>query len=165
MVKVQYTSTTYNPDYMSLGAAGMDLSVVTMDKVYGLVEFMDEYQEEAILHPGACLMVRTGVNLSIPHGYSGSLRLRSSVAKQGLIIPNAPGTIDSDYKGEVCVLLSNISKESVCIKRGNRVAQVVIQFTPQADLEKIDYQQMKKLSDSSIRGDGGFGSTGKNSKV
>lgn len=97
---------------------------------------------------------RTGFAIEIPEGFEGQIRLRSSAASQGLIIPNAPGTIDADYRGEVCILLRNLTLDPIEIGGGMRVAQLVIAPVARAVVAEVD-----ELGETK-RGDGGFGSTG-----
>ncbi|MDP3545710.1 MAG: dUTP diphosphatase [Phreatobacter sp.] len=125
------------------GAAGMDL-------VAALPE-----DAPITLEPRARAAVPTGLELAIPPGYEGQVRPRSGLAiRHGLTVLNAPGTIDSDYRGEVKVLLINLGDEPVKIARGERIAQLVIAPVTVADLITVE-----KL-DETTRGIGGFGSTG-----
>jgi dUTP pyrophosphatase len=102
------------------------------------------------------VLAGTGISLSIPPGYEGQIRPRSGWAlKDGITVLNSPGTIDSDYVGEIKVLLINLGHESVEIKRGDRIAQLVI-----APVVKVELVLVDKL-ETSARGAGGFGSTGK----
>jgi len=126
------------------GAAGMDL-------VAALPE-----DAPVTLAPGARAAVPTGLELAIPRGYEGQVRPRSGLAiKHGLTVVNAPGTVDSDYRGEIKVLLINLGDEPVNIARGERIAQLVIAPVTVADLITVE-----KL-DETTRGIGGFGSTGR----
>jgi dUTP pyrophosphatase len=130
------------PRYMSAGAAGMDLSSAA-----------DEPIEIA---PGGRVAVPTGLALEIPAGFEGQVRPRSGLARKfGITLPNAPGTIDSDYRGEVQVLLANLGTEAYVINPGDRIAQLVIAPVVTAELEEADSLE------NSQRGDGGFGHTGK----
>ena len=160
MAKIKIFSDPYKPKYATLGSAGLDLYVVNIDILHG-GENLDEYKEEAVIQPGGRCMVRTGTKVVLPHGYSGSIRLRSSLGKEGWIIPNAPGTIDSDYRGEICILLTNTSNHAMVLTRGLRVAQLVPEYTPQLEIEYVGYHDYHNESNSTIRGGGGFGSTGK----
>jgi dUTP pyrophosphatase len=122
-----------------------------MDLVAALPE-----DEPLMLAPFARAAVPTGLELAIPPGYEGQVRPRSGLAmKHGLTVVNAPGTIDSDYRGEVKVLLINLGDESVLIARGQRIAQLVVAPVTVADLITVE-----KLDDTT-RGTGGFGSTGR----
>lgn len=129
------------PAYATEGSAGMDLrSALT---------------EELVLGPGERGVVPTGLRMAIPRGYEGCVRPRSGLAmKQGLTVTNSPGTIDSDYRGEVKVLVINLGKESVTLKRGDRVAQLLV-----SPVAKAAIRQVRSL-DETARGGGGFGHTG-----
>lgn len=129
------------PAYMTPGSAGLDLPAA-LDK-------------PLIVQPHQIVLVPTGLTLAIPPGYEGQVRPRSGLAiKKGLTVVNAPGTIDSDYRGEVMVGLINLGQEAVTIARGDRVAQLVIAPVTQADLA-----ESSELPDTG-RGSGGFGHTG-----
>ena len=128
------------PRYMTAHAAGMDLSSA-----------LDDVLE---LAPGKRALVPCGFAIAIPEGYEGQVRPRSGLAlKHGLSIPNAPGTIDSDYRGEVCVLVINLGEEAMRIAPGDRIAQLVISPVTRAELDEVE-----SLDDTS-RGSGGFGHT------
>ncbi|HEV3077420.1 MAG TPA: dUTP diphosphatase [Thermoanaerobaculia bacterium] len=110
---------------------------------------------EAVLRPGERLLVPTGLALEIPPGWEGQVRPRSGLAlRHGIGMVNAPGTIDSDYRGEVGVLLINLGSEPFTLRRGDRIAQLVI-----ARVESVEWVEAEAL-DGSDRGEGGFGSTG-----
>ena len=129
------------PHYMSEGASGADL--------YAAVE------TELTLEPYQIRAIPTGIFLEIPVGYEAQVRARSGLAlKNGLAVVNAPGTIDSDYRGEVCVILCNLGKEPFKIRRGMRIAQLVFQPVMRAELEEIEELQKTR------RNEGGFGHTG-----
>ena len=129
------------PRYMTEHAAGMDL--------------LADVAEDVVLTPGARCMVPTGLALAIPQGYEGQVRPRSGLARRdGLTVLNAPGTIDADYRGEVQVLLVNLGTAPVAVRRGDRIAQLVV-----APVARVAWQEVTTLS-ASGRGDGGFGSTG-----
>jgi dUTP pyrophosphatase len=105
--------------------------------------------------PGEILLVPTGLILGIPPGYEGQVRPRSGLAvRHGISIPNAPGTIDADYRGELKVILINLGREPFTINRGDRIAQLIIAPAPMVSLEEVDD------IDSTARGEGGFGHTG-----
>jgi dUTP pyrophosphatase len=129
------------PKYMSAGAAGLDLASAA---------------DEAItLAPGARTAVPTGLAFAIPQGFEGQVRPRSGLArKHGITLTNTPGTIDSDYRGEVQVLLVNLGQEAHTIQPGDRIAQLVIAPVVEAELEEAD------SLDDTARGAGGFGHTG-----
>jgi len=129
------------PSYHSKGAAGIDLCAAVEEKV--------------VLVPGEIRCISTGIRLSIPEGYEGQVRPRSGLAlKHGIGILNAPGTIDSDYRGIVGVILFNFSKKPFTIKRGDRIAQLVIAPVIQVKLKEAN------SIDETDRGEGGFGHTG-----
>lgn len=129
------------PAYATAGAAGLDLQAAIADPV--------------ILAPGERRVIPTGLTIAVPTGYEAQVRPRSGLAlKQGLSIPNAPGTIDSDYRGEVGVILINLGQAPVTIERGMRIAQLVL-----AKVEQLAWESVTSL-DETARGTGGFGSTG-----
>ena len=130
------------PRYMSAGAAGLDLASAA---------------DEAItIPPGGRVAVPTGLAFEIPQGFEGQVRPRSGLARKfGITLPNAPGTIDSDYRGEVMVLLANLGAEAYVVQPGDRVAQLVIAPVVTAELEEVESLEESK------RGDGGFGHTGR----
>jgi len=131
------------PVYATEGAAGMD--VVSA--------------EDVTLAPGARYPVATGLALAIPQGYEIQVRPRSGLAlKHGITVPNTPGTIDSDYRGELKVILINHGAEDFVIARGDRVAQLVL-----APVVQAAWQEVEEL-DATERGAGGFGSTGGHAK-
>jgi dUTP pyrophosphatase len=132
-------STLPLPAYMSPGAAGMDL-VADVEAVE--------------LAPGARALVGTGIAIALPGGYEGQVRPRSGLAvRHGLTVLNAPGTIDSDYRGEVQVLLVNLGHEVVTVRRGDRIAQLVV-----APVIRVVWSESTTL-EGTVRGAGGFGST------
>ena len=132
------------PAYETAGSAGMDLrAAVPKD-------------QPMTLAPDARALVPTGLKIALPLGYEAQVRARSGLAlKHGVICPNAPGTIDSDYRGECGVILANIGAEPFVIRRGERIAQLVI-----AKHERADWVEVETL-DETARGTGGFGSTGR----
>ena len=128
------------PSYATAGAAGMDVVAA----------------EELILQPGQRHAVATGLSVAIPEGYEVQVRPRSGLAlKHGITCLNTPGTIDSDYRGEVKVILANLGSEPFEIKRGERIAQLV-----PAPVLKAEFRTVESL-DETQRGAGGFGSTGR----
>lgn len=131
------------PEYATPGAAGMDLmAAVPAD-------------EPVQVLPGARAAVPTGLAFAIPQGFEGQVRPRSGLAlKNGVTVLNAPGTIDSDYRGEVKVILVNTSNEPFEVSRGMRIAQIVF-----ARVEQVKLQEADSLDDTA-RGSSGFGSTG-----
>ena len=131
------------PGYETSGSAGMDLRAAVPD------------HEPMILKPGARAMVPTGMCWAIPEGFEVQIRPRSGLAaKAGVTCLNTPGTIDSDYRGEVKVILINLGEEDFTIRRGDRIAQMVAAPVAQADWTEVD------SLDDTARGAGGFGSTG-----
>jgi dUTP pyrophosphatase len=111
--------------------------------------------EETVLRPGERLRVPTGLALEIPPGWEGQVRPRSGLAlRHGIGVVNAPGTIDSDYRGEVAVILVNLGEAPFAIQRGDRIAQLVI-----APVATVEWEEAEALGEST-RGAGGFGSTG-----
>lgn len=128
------------PKYMTPGSAGLDLCA---DKPFELA-------------PMARVLVPTGLSLEIPVGYEGQVRPRSGLAMtSGITVLNSPGTIDSDYRGELKVLLINLSDQKYRASRGERIAQLVI-----SKVERAELVEVTELTDSA-RGAGGFGSTGR----
>lgn len=141
-VAVINTSQNNLPAYETLSSAGMDVRAAL--------------NETVTLHPLERKLIPTGLFLEIPHGYEVQVRPRSGLAyKNGVTVLNAPGTIDADYRGEVGVLLVNLSNESFTIASGDRIAQLVV-----AKVEQIEWKPTDQLSETE-RGEGGFGSTGK----
>jgi len=129
------------PQYASEGAAGVDLLLAG---------------DSIALEPGQRVLAPTGIQIAIPQGYEGQIRLRSGFARRtGCVLPNSPGTIDSDYRGELLVLLMNVSHERVVVERGERFAQLVV-----APVARVEWTEVATLPESS-RGSGGFGSTGR----
>ncbi len=129
------------PEYHTEGSAGMDLA----------------YCGDAItVEPGDRTLLSTGISIAISPGYEGQVRPRSGLAiKHGITLPNSPGTIDADYRGEVRVIIANIGAEPVTFQHGDRIAQLVI-----APVTTVEITESEKLPDTQ-RGEGGFGSTGK----
>ena len=129
------------PRYMSPGAAGFDLPAAV--------------DSELAVEPGAFASVPTGLFVAIPPGYEGQVRPRSGLAvKHGVTVLNTPGTVDSDYRGEVRVILVNHGSEPFTVRRGDRIAQMIIAPVTRAHLEPLDELP------STRRGEGGFGHTG-----
>lgn len=132
------------PAYTTVGAAGMD--VVSA--------------EDVTIAPGERHAVATGLALAIPEGYEIQVRPRSGLAlKHGISVPNTPGTIDSDYRGELKVILINLGGEPFAIARGDRVAQLVL-----APVVQAAWEEVAELG-ATTRGEGGFGSTGGHAKL
>jgi len=129
------------PEYMSAGAAGMDLLAAVENGI--------------TLQPGEIRFVPAGIFIALPEGFEVQLRPRSGLAlKKGISIVNSPGTVDSDYRGEVGVIMINLGKEPVLIDRGMRIAQMVIQ-----EVVKGKWEEVSEL-DETERNSGGFGHTG-----
>ncbi|MEL6483727.1 MAG: dUTP diphosphatase [Bacteroidota bacterium] len=129
------------PHYETPGAAGMDLRA--------------NLEESVRLKPLERAIIPTGLFLELPMGYEAQVRPRSGLAaKKGITVLNAPGTVDADYRGEVGVILANVSNEDFLVNNGERIAQLVI-----AKHERIDWEKVEVLSETN-RGAGGFGSTG-----
>lgn len=132
------------PAYATSGAAGMDIVSA----------------EQVTIAPGARHAVATGFAVAIPEGYEIQVRPRSGLAlKHGISVPNTPGTIDSDYRGELKVILINLGDEPFAIARGDRIAQLVLAPVVQAAWDEVDEL------DATDRGEGGFGSTGGHAKL
>jgi dUTP pyrophosphatase len=130
------------PEYATEGSAGCDLRAAI--------------EADLTITPGGRALVPTGIALAIPPGFEGQVRMRSGLAHDhGLALLNAPGTVDSDYRGELRVIVANLGSEPVTIRRGDRIAQIV--FAPVA---RADFEQVPELP-KSARDTGGFGSTGK----
>lgn len=129
------------PAYMSEHAAGLDLYAANADPI--------------TIAPGEIKRIPTGLFLEIPPGYEGQVRARSGLAlRHGLMLPNAPGTIDADYRGELQVILGNCGREPYTIERGTRFAQLII-----APVARVEVVEVTELTES-MRGGGGFGHTG-----
>lgn len=129
------------PAYATSGAAGMD--------VHAAVD------QPLVVQPGSIALVPTGLVMAIPKGFECQVRSRSGLAaRNGIFALNAPGTIDSDYRGEVKVILANISGDPFTIERGSRIAQLVV-----ARHEQVEWRAVEAV-DATERGSGGFGSTG-----
>ena len=129
------------PEYATSGSAGMDIHAAV--------------EEPVTLQPGEVHMVPTGLAFAVPHGFECQVRSRSGLAaKHGVFALNSPGTIDSDYRGEVKVILANFSKAPFTIERGTRIAQIVV-----AKHEHVTWNEVETLEET-VRGEGGFGSTG-----
>jgi dUTP pyrophosphatase len=132
------------PAYETADAAGMDLRAAV------------EEATPLTLAPGARAMVPTGLTIALPPGYEAQVRPRSGLAaKHGITCLNSPGTIDADYRGEVKVILINLGQEPFVIKRGERIAQMIIAPVTRAELKVVS------VLDETGRGAGGFGSTGR----
>ena len=141
IVKIINNSKNELPKYETLFSAGMDLRA--------------NLEESIVLKPSQRLVVKTGLFISLQQGYEAQIRPRSGLAlKKGVTVLNSPGTIDADYRGEIGVILINLSDSDFEINTGDRIAQMII-----AKHETIEWEAADKL-DESVRGDKGFGSTG-----
>tara|TARA_B100001146_G_scaffold225257_1_gene249114 strand:- start:42676 stop:43110 length:435 start_codon:yes stop_codon:yes gene_type:complete len=140
-IKIVNTSEHPLPSYETIASAGMDLRAQVL--------------EPSTLQPLQRAIVKTGLFIELPVGYEAQVRPRSGLAaKKGITVLNAPGTIDADYRGEIGVILVNLSNEAFTIENGERIAQLVI-----AKHERAQWEEVKELSKTD-RGAGGFGSTG-----
>ena len=129
------------PEYETESASGLDLRAAV--------------KEELAMHPGEIKLVPTGIAVSIPQGYEGQIRPRSGLAlRYGIGMVNSPGTIDSDYRGEIGLILINWGREPFLTKRGDRIAQMVIAPVSKAEVIEVDDLE------STSRGQGGFGHSG-----
>jgi dUTP pyrophosphatase len=129
------------PAYMTAHAAGADLCAAV--------------REDLTLEPGARAMVPTGFSIALPEGYEAQIRPRSGLALRfGVTCLNTPGTIDADYRGPVNVILANLGSEVVVIRRGDRIAQMIV-----APVSRAEFAEVETLVET-VRGEGGFGSTG-----
>lgn len=142
-VKIVNNSNNPSPSYATEGSAGMDLRAYVNGS------------GSVILLPGEIKVVRTGLHIQLPMNYEAQIRPRSGLAaKYGVTVLNTPGTIDSDYTGEIKIILINLSNNEYVIKNGDRIAQMIIN-----KYERIELKEVNKL-DETIRADGGFGHTG-----
>ena len=144
MTKIQIkklSNEVLTPKYETSGSSGMDIAAYI--------------EKEIIINPGEKALIPTGFSLSIPQGYEVQIRPRSGLAaKKGVTILNTPGTIDSDYRGEIKVILINLSKDKFFVKKGERIAQMVV-----CPIQQVIIEEVSELSETN-RGIGGFGSTG-----
>ncbi|NNK73858.1 MAG: dUTP diphosphatase [Flavobacteriaceae bacterium] len=140
-IKIRNTSNNPVPNYETILSAGMDLK--------------SALDEDVILEPLERTLIKTGLFIELPAGFEAQIRPRIGLAlKKGITVLNSPGTIDADYRGEIGVILVNLSNEPVRIKAGERVAQMVV-----ARYEQAHWKEVEVLTETS-RGEGGFGSTG-----
>lgn len=145
-IKVKRISSSFDdiplPAYATPGSSGMDIRAAVAD--------------ELVIHPKEIILIPTNLSVEIPSGYEIQVRPRSGLAaNHGIGILNSPGTIDSDYRGEIKIILINLGKEDFIIKRGDRIAQLVVSKVYSAKLIN------KSNLNESHRGEGGFGHTGK----
>lgn len=142
-VKIINKSDMKLPKYETIGSAGMDL--------------LANVDEPMTLEPMQRSLVPTGLFIEIPEGFEGQVRPRSGLAiKHGITLINCVGTIDSDYRGELCIPMVNLGSDSFVIEKGDRVAQLVI-----CQYKRVELVEVEEIADSQ-RGEGGFGSTGVN---
>ncbi len=129
------------PKYETAGSAGMDLTA--------------SIDEDIIIKSGEIKLIKTGIAIALEKGFEAQIRPRSGLAlKNGITVLNTPGTIDSDYRGEICVILINHSKLDFVVSRGMRIAQMIIAKYQQAEIIEVENL------DETVRGSSGFGSTG-----
>jgi len=141
IVKIKNTSNHKLPSYETIASAGMDVRA--------------HIEAPITLQPLERTIVKTGLFIELPIGFEAQVRPRSGLAaKKGITVLNSPGTIDADYRGEIGVILVNLSKEDFVIENGERIAQLII-----AKHERAEWQVVTELSET-LRGKGGFGSTG-----
>ena len=141
-VKIVNKSLNELPEYSTQHAAGLDLRANLTDTV--------------ILEPFERKLIPTGLYIELPVGFEAQVRPRSGLAlKRGITVLNSPGTIDADYRGEIQVILINLSSEKFIIQHGERIAQMIV-----ASHEKVNWEKVEFLDDT-VRGNGGFGHTGK----
>lgn len=140
-IKIVNNSRHSLPEYATAAAAGMDLRA--------------SLEQPIVLKPLERALVPTGIHIQLPEGYEAQIRPRSGLAiKHGISIVNSPGTIDSDYRGEIMVILVNLSNENFTIQDGERICQMVV-----AQHATIEWEEVNSL-DETRRGSGGFGHTG-----
>ena len=144
MTKIQIkklSNEVLTPKYETSGSSGMDIAAYV--------------EKDIMINPGEKALIPTGFSLSIPQGYEVQIRPRSGLAaKKGITILNSPGTIDSDYRGEIKVILINLGKDGFSVKNGERIAQMVV-----CPIKQVAIEEVKELSETN-RGVSGFGSTG-----
>ena len=141
IIKIINKSQHALPEYETIASAGMDLRANITDPI--------------TLNPLERALVKTGLFIELPIGYEAQVRPRSGLAfKKGITVLNSPGTVDADYRGEIGVILVNLSNEPFVVENGERVAQLVI-----AKHERAEWELVETLSET-VRGEGGFGSTG-----
>lgn len=140
-LKIVNTSDNPLPEYETTGSAGVDLRA--------------QLQEPVMLKPLQRALIPTGLFIELPDGYEAQVRPRSGLAlKKGVTVLNSPGTIDSDYRGEIKIILINLSNETTIINTGERIAQLIV-----SKFEKVSFKEVDELNETK-RGEGGFGHTG-----
>lgn len=146
-MKVKFKKLNENaiiPEYKTSGSAGFDLNVLLEN-------------DKEVIKNGEIKLFKTGLAMALPEGYEAQIRSRSGLSlKNGLIVLNAPGTVDSDYRGEICLIMMNCGKEDYVVENGARLGQMVI-----TKYEKVEIDVVEDLDDTE-RGNGAFGSTGVN---
>jgi dUTP pyrophosphatase len=141
-VRIKTENGAVLPAYETKGSAGMDLRAFLAEPV--------------TIGPGARALVPTGLYIELPEGYEAQVRPRSGLAvKHGISLTNSPGTIDSDYRGEIRILVINLGHEPFTIESGDRIAQMIV-----ARYDRVEWEEATELGDTG-RGQGGFGHTGK----
>jgi dUTP pyrophosphatase len=141
-IKIINKSTNPLPEYSTVNSAGMDIRA--------------DLKNPVVLKPMQRSLIPTGIFIQLPHGFEAQIRPRSGLAiKNGITVLNTPGTVDSDYRGEVGIILINLSDSDFEIKNGDRICQMIISKHESVDWERVDYLE------ESERGAGGFGHTGK----
>jgi dUTP pyrophosphatase len=162
-MKIQVIKTTTNelPSYGSVEAAGCDLRAdlwSIKEKFLFETEIVrneDSTVKGLLIHPGGRALISTGLQIALPVGYEAQIRPRSGLAlKNGISVVNSPGTIDSDYRGDIGIILINHGFEPFMVEQGDRIAQMVI-----VKHEQAEFVEVQELDETS-RGDGGFGHTG-----
>ncbi|MCL4482573.1 MAG: dUTP diphosphatase [Bacteroidetes bacterium] len=141
-VKIVNRSQNSSPFYSTAQSAGMDLRA--------------DLAEPVVLRPFERKLIPTGLSIQLPDGYEAQVRPRSGLAiNRGVTVLNSPGTIDADYRGEIKIILINLSQEDFVVNNGERIAQMII-----SGFKKVEWEEVSLL-DESARGEGGFGHTGK----
>lgn len=141
-IKIVNKSNHRLPEYATSGSAGMDLKANTTEPI--------------VLGPLERQMIPTGLYIALPEGYEAQVRPRSGLAaKYGVTVANSPGTVDADYRGEIKVILINLSNEKFVVNPGDRIAQLIV-----SKVERVEWNEVAELNPTE-RGEGGFGSTGK----
>jgi dUTP pyrophosphatase len=162
-MKIQVIKTTTNelPSYGSVEAAGCDLraDLWSIKEKFlfdtEIVRNEDSTVKGLLIHPGGRALISTGLQIALPVGYEAQIRPRSGLAlKNGISVVNSPGTIDSDYRGDIGIILINHGFEPFMVEQGDRIAQMVI-----VKHEQAEFVEVQELDETS-RGDGGFGHTG-----
>ena len=140
-IKIVNNSQHDSPEYATSQSAGLDLRA--------------NLTESITLKPLARILIKTGLYIELPKGVEAQVRPRSGLAfKKGITVLNSPGTIDADYRGEIKVILINLGNEDFQVKRGDRIAQMIL-----CPIAKVEFEEVENLPES-VRGQGGFGSTG-----